>query len=116
MQFGRIRTQNLNLHYRVLGVGPDVLLIHGWASSWRMWQATMESLAPRFRCWALDLAGFGDSDKPSNGWYALPNYTAIACAFAEAAGLERAHLGGHSMGGMIALDLAAAQPGFVRRL
>jgi len=107
---------NLNLCYRTVGAGPDVLFIHGWASSGRMWGAAMAALAGRFRCWAVDLAGFGDSDKPGEGWYALPNFTATVRQFAAMMGLERAHVVGHSMGGMIALDLAAAAPQFVNRL
>ncbi len=116
MQSQTICISKLNLCYRTLGRGPDVLFLHGWASSGRMWRATMEALAGQFRCWAVDLAGFGDSDKPTNGWYALPNYTATVRQFAETVGLQRPHVVGHSMGGMIALDLAASHPEWVRRL
>jgi pimeloyl-ACP methyl ester carboxylesterase len=116
MQPDTICIWNLNLCYRTLGEGPDVLFVHGWASSGRMWQAAMRALADRYRCWAVDLVGFGDSDKPANGWYALPNYTATLHQFAETVGLRQAHVVGHSMGGMIALDLAAAYPALVRRL
>lgn len=116
MQTETLRVQDLNLHYLASGTGPDVLFIHGWASSCRMWQGAMEFLAPHFRCWAIDLAGFGDSDKPANGWYTVPNFTAYVRAFAREAGIERAHVVGHSMGGMIALDLAATHRDFVQRL
>ena len=116
MQSETICIAQLNLCYRALGDGPDVLFLHGWASSGRMWQSTMQALAGRYRCWAVDLVGFGDSDKPSNGWYALPNYTATLHKFIEIAGLQRPAVVGHSMGGMIALDLAATYPSLVRRL
>jgi len=116
MQSDTICIWNLNLCYRTLGDGPDVLFVHGWASSGRMWGAAMQALADRYRCWAVDLVGFGDSDKPRNGWYALPNYTATLRQFAEVVGVRQAHVVGHSMGGMIALDLAASYPWLVRRL
>lgn len=116
MQSGTVRVRNLNLFYRTLGAGPDVLLLHGWASSSGMWRSTMQALAGRFRLWALDLHGFGDSDKPNGGCYSVPNYTASVRDFAESVGIRQARIVGHSMGGMIALDLAAAHAGLVRRL
>ncbi len=106
----------LSVHYRVEGHGPDVVLIHGWGSSRRMWRYFSAALAPAFRCWSLDLPGFGDSDKPSAGWYSIPNYTATVQHFLELMGLRRADVIGHSMGGLIALDFAATQPERVRRL
>src|SRR3990170_1302151 len=114
-----LQTTNLNglkVAYRVRGDGRDVLLIHGWASSGRMWQSLMGALAPRFRCWALDLPGFGDSDKPTNGWYSIQAYVELARDFMAAHGMRRPDVLGHSMGGMIALSLAAESPHALRRL
>ncbi len=88
----------------------EVLMIHGWASSGRMWQVMMDGLSPRYRCWALDLPGFGDSDKPENGWYSIRQYIELVAAFCETMNITRPHVIGHSMGGMIALGLAAEHP------
>jgi len=104
------------VHYTLTGCGPDVILIHGWAASRRMWLHLCEVLGQNFRCWALDLPGFGDSDKPAEDWYSIPNYTAVMHRFMHAHGLERARMVGHSMGGMIALDFAATYPEAVERL
>jgi len=106
----------LQIGYRVQGRGPDVLLLHGWASSSRMWQVMMNTLAPRFRLWALDLPGFGDSQKPDHDWYSIPNYIQFVSDFIAAMGLQQPDVIGHSMGGMLALDLAIQQPAAVRRL
>ncbi len=106
----------MHVHYRVEGHGPDVVMIHGWSSSRRMWGRLSADLAPRFRCWSLDLPGFGGSAKPLNGWYTIPNFTAAVYEFMEAMGLRSAHVVGHSMGGMIAFDLAAAHPERMNRL
>ncbi len=114
-----LQTTNLNglkVAYRVQGDGDDVLMIHGWASSSRMWQSLMGALAPRFRCWALDLPGFGDSDKPTNGWYSIQTYVELARDFMAAHEMHQPDLLGHSMGGMIALSLAADTPDALRRL
>jgi pimeloyl-ACP methyl ester carboxylesterase len=107
MQSGTARIRDLTLFYRTLGDGPDVLLIHGWASSSRTWLATMSSLAAHFRCWALDLYGFGDSDKPYGDCYNIPGYVDLITEFAQALGIRQAAVVGHSMGGMIALALSA---------
>ena len=106
----------LRIAYRVAGHGPDVLLIHGWVSSSRMWSLMMDDLSTRFRCWAIDLPGFADSDKPGASWYSIENYEQVINAFADQFGLTRFDLIGHSMGGMIALRFAARQPTRVRRL
>ena len=108
--------RGLNIHYTVEGKGPDVLLVHGWTASRRMWADLSSQLAGQYRCWALDLPGCGDSDKPGYGWYSIPNFTAILNEFVQTAGIERARVVGHSMGGMIALNLAAMHPGALARL
>jgi pimeloyl-ACP methyl ester carboxylesterase len=107
---------DFTLHYLVEGHGPDVLMVHGWGSSRRMWAHLSSELSSARRCWSVDLPGFGDSDKPTNGWHSIPNYTATLHHFMEAMGLQRAHVIGHSMGGLIALDFAATHPERVTRL
>src|SRR6266852_3962046 len=86
--------------YRMSGSGPDVLLIHGWLSSSRMWEGTMEHLTPYFRVWAIDLIGFGDSwsGDPARV-LTIDDQTRFVVAFCKAVGI-RLYAGiGHSMGG-----------------
>lgn len=114
-----IATANLNgltIHYHVEGRGPDILLIHGWGSSQQMWGHFTRTLAASFRCWSLDLPGFGDSDMPASAWFSIPNYTATVQRFVEAMGLPAVRVIGHSMGGLIALDFSAEHPDRVVRL
>jgi pimeloyl-[acyl-carrier protein] methyl ester esterase len=102
-----ITVDNLKIHYQTVGQGPDVLLIHGWVSSWRMWARSMSRLAAAgYRATAIDLVGFGESDKPADGWYSLDNYTAMLVSVCDQLQLDRPAIVGHSMGGTIALDLA----------
>jgi pimeloyl-ACP methyl ester carboxylesterase len=116
MHESTINLQGLKIHYRMEGRGPDVILLHGWVSSQRMWAYHSARLAATHRCWSLDLPGCGDSDKPHQDWYSIPNYTAVLKDFAQAVGLRRAQIVGHSMGGMIAFDFAATHPQTVDRL
>ncbi len=97
----------LRIHYQSVGRGPAVLLIHGWASSWRLWARTMSRLAQSgYQAWAVDLIGFGESDKPGNGWYTLRQFTATLAELCDRLDISRPALVGHSMGGAIALSLA----------
>src|SRR5690606_39053033 len=100
----------LHIHYQVEGRGPDVLFVHGWAPSSRMWTRLIAQLAPRFRCWSLDLPGCGDSDKPEAAWYSIPNFTRLLHEFIHLHALTHARVAGASMGGMIVLNLAASHP------
>ena len=51
------------VHYEVLGRGRSVVLLHGWVGSWRYWVPTMQHLHLKYKVYALDLFGFGDSAK-----------------------------------------------------
>jgi pimeloyl-ACP methyl ester carboxylesterase len=102
---------DLRLSYQFVGRGPAVLLIHGWASSWRMWARTMTRLGQvGYQAWAVDLIGFGESDKPDNGWYTLTRFTRTLDEFCNRVEITRPAVVGHSMGGTIALSLALCRP------
>ena len=116
MEHKTVVVNGLASHYQVAGAGPDVIFVHGWASSRRMWNGLWGHLASQYRCWALDLPGCGDSEKPTPGWYSIPHFSAYVLEFARLQGIERLRLVGHSMGGMIALDLAGRYPESVERL
>ena len=116
MDHKTLTVNGLRLHYTVAGAGPDIVFVHGWASSRRMWTTFLPHLTRSFRCWALDLPGFGDSEKPASSWYSIPNFTAALLAFMQQHDLERPSLVGHSMGALLALAYAARHPEQVERL
>lgn len=100
--------------YRVAGDGPSVVLVHGLSASWHWWDRNIEPLAAHFRVYALDLPGFGENRSP--GLLQLDQTAAWLCAWMDAIGLDRTHLIGHSMGGFIVGQVAAADPNRVDRL
>ncbi len=105
------------LHYTCTGTGPDILLVHGWASSERMWTPLVAELAGNFRCWAIDLLGFGGSSHPVDA--APPDvdtHTQSLIDFCDAHGIRPKAIIGHSMGGMLTLKLALARPDLAERL
>jgi pimeloyl-ACP methyl ester carboxylesterase len=86
---------------------PSVLLLHGITSSALSWVRVGPELAERYRVYALDQRGHGDSIKPSRGAYSLRHTADDAIAFIEALGLEHPVLIGHSWGGATAILLAS---------
>lgn len=88
---------------------PPVILIHGLMSHRGVWTRTIEILKDRFFCIAFDLPGFGESDKPRNGDYAITKQAERALAIADHFGFEKFTVIGHSMGGQIATYLAASR-------
>jgi pimeloyl-ACP methyl ester carboxylesterase len=92
------------------GTGEPVLMLHGLGGTKASFLPTVAALAPGFRTIAVDLLGFGDSDKPLGASYG-PQFQARAVTqLLDALELERAHLLGHSMGGRIALELGFSHP------
>lgn len=87
---------------------PPVILIHGIMSHRGVWTRTMEALKDRFFCVAIDLPGFGESDKPRNGDYGIDRQAKRTLEVADHFGFDRFTVIGHSMGGQIATYLAAS--------
>lgn len=86
---------------------PPVFLLHGWMSHRGVWRQTLPVLEQKYYCIAPDLLGFGHSDKPADGDYSIPMQGRRIVAIAEALGLPKFSLIGHSMGGQIAMCIAA---------
>jgi pimeloyl-ACP methyl ester carboxylesterase len=103
------------VHYEVFGRGKPVLFIHGWLGSWRYWVPTMEAMANKYRAYALDLWGFGDSDK-SKPRYEVLDYVSLIHSFLEAMGIRQVLLVGHALGAVVALEYAARYPNQVKRV
>lgn len=89
--------------------GKPVLLLHGWTDSWRIWEQALPYFSSELRIICPTHRGFGDSSKPAIG-YAMKDFVDDCVAFADALGLERFALGGHSMGGFIAHQFAVENP------
>jgi pimeloyl-ACP methyl ester carboxylesterase len=103
------------VHYEAFGRGWPILFLHGWLGSWRYWMSSMESVSDKYRTYALDLWGFGDSDK-SDTRCNLPDYVALVDNFVENMGIGQAPIIGHSLGAIIALEYAVRHPDRVNKI
>jgi pimeloyl-ACP methyl ester carboxylesterase len=110
LRFGRIQTGSGSYSVLEAGTGPPILMLHGLGGNKSSFLPTVAALAPSFRTIAVDLLGFGDSDKPLGASYG-PAFQARGIArLLDELGLERAHFLGHSMGGRVALELGFREP------
>lgn len=104
------------IHYRLAGSGaPPLILIHGWCSNLQHWQPTAQRLRRKHRVLAMDLRGHGKSDAPERGYDAAPLADDVA-SLARALGTRSAVIVGHSMGGLIALEIARRHPALAKAL
>lgn len=110
-----IQNQGARIYWDERSVGDPVLLIMGLGYPSDMWWRTRPVLDSPYRTIVLDNRGVGRSDVPA-GPYPIALMADDALAVLNAAGVERAHVFGISMGGMIAQEFALQNPGRVRSL
>lgn len=103
------------VHYEVLGRGRQVILVHGWLGSWRYWVPTMTQISLKYRVYALDLFGFGDSGKNPEK-YTIQHQVTLLEEFMEQMGLTKAAFVGHGLGSMVLTEFALANPDKVARM
>lgn len=106
--------EGVRVRYVRKGEGPPLVLLHGVASSIYSWSAVLGGLARRHDVVAIDLPGFGSSDQPHDLSFArLPR---VVLGVMDALDLPRASLAGSSLGGAVAVVVAAERPERVERL
>jgi pimeloyl-ACP methyl ester carboxylesterase len=97
----------MKIHHVRRGAGEPLVLIHGIGHHWRAWEPVIGPLAEHHDVIALDLPGFGRSPAPAVN-LGMPTAVAALAEFFAELGLDRPHVAGNSLGGAIALELAAA--------
>ena len=107
-----IVTEQGILHYESIGRGKPLILLHGWINSWDVWRDSMLALSSRsrFRLYALDFWGFGDSAKGTKNSFEVDSYVEMVHQFMDTLGILRSPIFGHSMGGTVAMQFALTYP------
>lgn len=106
---------DIRLYYELHGDGPPIVLIPGLGSDTRLFSNVVPVLAPLRQVVVVDPRGGGRSDKPTGGYSIEQMADDVAGLFATL-GMTRADVVGYSMGGKIALQLAAGHPELVNHL
>jgi pimeloyl-ACP methyl ester carboxylesterase len=107
--------ERLDLGYTDQGHGPAVVFLHPFPLDSRAWESQIALLAAEHRVLAVDFPGFGSSGPPPAG-VTLAGFAAGVIELLRELGVYRAAVVGLSMGGYVALELAAQEPGLVSRL
>lgn len=112
-----VTVEGLRIHYTEHGSGDPVLFLHGWPTSAHLWRGIAPAVGESRRALAIDLPGFGRSDKPTGASYSFPFYTRVVDGFLSAVGAEGpVGLAVHDLGGPIGLYWAAQAPERLERL
>ncbi|MFF7178785.1 alpha/beta fold hydrolase [Streptomyces sp. NPDC008121] len=98
--------RTVSLTYERRGAGEPLLLLHGIGHHWQAWEPVLDVLATERDVIAVDLPGFGTSPALPEGYaYDLSTVVPVLGAFCAALGIDRPHVAGNSLGGLLALEL-----------
>ena len=108
----------LRIHYTEAGPAdaPPVLLIHGFPTSSHLWRNILPVLAKTHRAIAVDLPGYGLSDKPLDASYDFDFFADVLDGFVDALGIARTDLVVHDLGGPVGVYWALRRPERIQRL
>jgi pimeloyl-ACP methyl ester carboxylesterase len=109
VELREVEVDGRRVRYRLVGEGLPLVLLHGLSGSWRWWSPVYESLAARRSVYLVDLP-------PARRRLAASDLAAWLGRWLQLVKLETVDLAGHSLGGLVAAELAAYEPERVRRL
>ena len=113
---GMFYLRGVGMHFIERGAGPPLLLLHGFGGSTYNFRHQLGPLSRHYRVLALDLPGFGLAERPIDADLSFTAQAERVLEFMDRLDIERATILGYSMGGTIAMRLAAAHPERVERL
>jgi 2-hydroxymuconate-semialdehyde hydrolase len=106
-------------HYHEAGNGETLVFVHGsgpGVTAWANWRLALPVFAERYHVLAPDILGFGYSDRPDGVRYGKDVWVSHLAAFLAAKHVKRCHIVGNSMGGALAVALAARRPDLIDRM
>jgi pimeloyl-ACP methyl ester carboxylesterase len=111
-----VTVDNKKVHYIEKGNGKPIILIHGFLYHTVMWKKNIDALAEKFKVYAIDLWGWGYSERLKETEYSFELYGKQVIGFMDALNIKKATLVGQSLGGGISVYVAAHYPERVDRL
>jgi len=111
-----VTSAGVRLHYVDQGAGePSFVFLPGWCCDHTFFQPQFDHFRSTHRVIAMDLRGCGESDRPPDG-YDIPTQADDVAALCRQLGVEKPVIVGHSLGGMIGVELAARHPSVPRAI
>lgn len=111
----RVLVNNINIHYVTVGDGAPVVLLHGWPETWYGWRKQIPELAKYFKLIIPDLRGYGETDKPQDG-YDKRNMALDIKGLIEHLGYSKVIMVGHDRGARVTTRFAKDHPEMVERI
>ena len=116
-----VNVNGINTHYYEAGKGEPLILIHGGgagADAWGNWRGCIADFAQHFHVYAIDMLGFGFTDKPDPASFDYSQSPRVEhlSGFIQALSLESVNLIGNSMGGMTSMGVAIEHPEWVNKV
>jgi pimeloyl-ACP methyl ester carboxylesterase len=111
-----LQLSGMDVHYRIEGEGPTLVLIHGTASSLHTWDQWTEQLKSDFRIVRMDLPAFGLTGPNKTGDYSMQSYIEFLDAFLDQLDIDSCYVAGNSLGGAIAWNYALHRPDRVQKI
>jgi len=111
----RVKVSDIEMYYECVGEGVPVVLVTGYGADLFAWALQAPELSQSYRVYMIDNRGVGSTDKP-DGPYTIKMMANDLAGLFKAADIEKAHLVGHSMGGMISQQFALDHPELLRSL
>ncbi len=110
-----VPTPEGNIHFVSQGSGYPLVLLHPVGTSTWAWSGVIDALSEHYTCYAFDMLGHGQSDKPPRD-FNLPDYARSLDHACQVLNIHRAHVVGNSVGALLAVETAASFPERVDKL
>jgi len=111
-----IQVGDIKVHYLIAGEGEPILFIHGFPTSSYLWRDIMVDLSEKYQVIAIDLPGYGNSDKWIEDSYSFRYYNRLLTGFLDNLNIDQITLGVHDAGGPIGLYWTVNYMDRVKRL
>lgn len=111
-----LNVEGVTLHYVEKGSGQPLVMVHGFGGSTFSFRYQVDEFSHSYRAIAIDLKGFGFSERPEGGDYSLTEQARLVLRALDVLGVDRFVLMGHSMGGDVAMRIASTAPERVEKL
>ena len=104
-----VPTRDGNMHYVKQGSGFPLVMLHPLGTSTWAWHTVIDSMSQHFTCYAFDMLGHGESDKPTRH-FNMPDYAQALDDACQLLNIHRGHYVGNSVGACLATEMAASFP------